>query len=597
MNDTELKEGLLIASRYELRKYLGSGSFGEVWLATDTEMGMDLAIKLYISLDKNSQDEFKQEYRVVYGIRDEHLLTADYYGVWEHRPFLTMKYCSRGSAASMAGKVTDETVMWQFIHDVAAGLRHLHGLEPPILHQDIKPENILADEQGRFLVTDFGISRRMRSTMRKASKRSIGSGALAYMGPERFLNDPMAVKASDIWSLGVSAFELATGDLPFMGQGGGMLLGGAQLPSLDPTRWSPQLNDVIQACMAKETWERPTAEQLVEFSDLMLDGENVDWHTWFSAQAEMQNNPRRTGHNRSFVASATNSDGIKHPVETAENKKTVRGAINVPVESDTTDKPKRSSHLVTIILCIIGLLAIGAGAYFYLYNNEGNNVAEPDIDKEAIIKRYDGIATVCRTDIRNANVESYQLLIEAQSLLDSLNSYVAKYDFVDAETASNLKNSYDKKAQPIYEKYLAHAVEYASQSNISSWGIKNAILYYQIAGMIDNTPEVADGLEKLSRTYSTPIVFMAVRRALINNQGNLLLVYDGLYSKDVMGIPLSYDITTPDGQHIKGEVTFKLEHGNGKRLEISLTDEIPVGSTLELSNKSITFNPINISVD
>lgn len=111
----------------------------------------------------------------------------------------------------------------------------------------------------------------MRSTMRKQSNNAL-SGAVAYMGPERFSKEPMAVKASDIWSLGVSIYELATNDLPFMGQGGGMLNVGAEIPDLDSTKWSSNLNEVMRRCLSKNTWDRPTAEELVEYSKLVMNG-------------------------------------------------------------------------------------------------------------------------------------------------------------------------------------------------------------------------------------------------------------------------------------------------------------------------------------
>lgn len=157
MYGPELKQGTTIASRYILKEYKGSGSFGEVWLAEDSELGIDVAIKLYISLDLKGQDEFKEEYKVAYGLSHENLLTAQYYSVWDHRPYLIMKYCSRGSAGSIGGYASEADI-WKFIHDVANGLKYLHAQEPPIVHQDIKPENILIDEQGNYLITDFGIS-------------------------------------------------------------------------------------------------------------------------------------------------------------------------------------------------------------------------------------------------------------------------------------------------------------------------------------------------------------------------------------------------------------------------------------------------------
>lgn len=278
MDSNEFFTAMVIDGRYLLKEYKGRGSFGEVWLAEDTELCIDVAIKLYISLDQNGQNEFKNEFKVAYGLSHENLLTTQHYGVWNNHPYLIMKYCSNGSADDIVGNAT-ESQIWKFIHDVANGLRYLHAQEPPIIHQDIKPGNILIDDDGSFLITDFGISRRMRSTLRKQSNSAL-SGAVAYMGPERFSKEPMAVKASDIWSFGVSIYELATNDLPFMGQGGGMLNVGAEIPNLDTTKWSSSLNDVMRRCLSKNTWDRPTAEDLVEYSKLVLNGDKRTWSQW-----------------------------------------------------------------------------------------------------------------------------------------------------------------------------------------------------------------------------------------------------------------------------------------------------------------------------
>ena len=142
----------------------------------------------------------------------------------------------------------------------------------PVIHQDIKPDNILLDDSGRYLITDFGISKKIRSTMCKQSDRTIGFGAIAYMAPERFGSDSVPIKSSDIWSLGVSIYELATGELPFDGLGGGMQKNGAEIPILDG-RWSESIAMVMQSCLAKEPWNRPTAQQLKEYSDAIIKGQ------------------------------------------------------------------------------------------------------------------------------------------------------------------------------------------------------------------------------------------------------------------------------------------------------------------------------------
>lgn len=283
---SELKVGTKVKDRYTLKEFKGSGSFGEVWLAHDEVLDCDVAVKIYISLDPRGVEEFKSEYITTQGISHPNLLTTTYFDVWEQRPFLVMKYCAKGSSTALAGKA-DEYALWQFIHDVAAGLKYLHGMPEPIIHQDIKPDNILVDDSDRFLITDFGISKKIRSTMRKQSKRAVGAGATAYMGPERFDADPTPVKASDIWSLGASIYELATGELPFSGLGGGMQKNGAEMPSLD-NKWSKDMNMVMQSCLAKETWDRPTAQQLEEYADAIIKGQpaKVTWNATSSSIPE-----------------------------------------------------------------------------------------------------------------------------------------------------------------------------------------------------------------------------------------------------------------------------------------------------------------------
>lgn len=395
---------MLFAERYRLLKHLGSGSFGEVWHAFDTEMDMDIAIKIYITLDREAQDQFKNEYRVVYGVHDDYLLTADYYGVWNRRPYLTMKYCERGSTSSLRGGIYNEQIIWQFIHDVAIGLRHLHSLEPPILHQDIKPANILIDEQDRFLLTDFGVSRRMRSTLRKASQRSIGTGALAYMAPERFINDPIAVKASDIWSLGASIYELVTGELPLMGQGGSMLLAGGAVVPLDPARWSRRLNDVVMACMDKETWDRPTAEQLVRYSSMMLAGDTTPWKEWFGEKEEIidepleivsfdsasddvptqiAGNPTNRVQAYDWIDKPYNSvnDNVHNQQPTHEEPQMYTRPTPRPDHQNHVRVPRKRNRTATFVWICLGLLVVAAAIYSYF--------AQPSEDIMSIFDRVD----------------------------------------------------------------------------------------------------------------------------------------------------------------------------------------------------------------
>lgn len=263
-------EGQLLDGRYVLSRFIGSGSYGEVWVAKDRATDLEVAVKIYLSMDPQGLSDFKKEFQVSFDLNHTNLLHANYLGTTaeDNRPYLVMPLCPDGSASKYIGNA-DEFVLWKFIKDVASGLAYLHDQNPPIIHQDIKPDNILISKNGDFLITDFGISRQLRNTLKKSTGTLNSAGSISYMGPERFSKQSMPIKASDVWSLGATVYEMATGELPFCGMGGSLQKKGADTPEL-PDTYSDLLNIVVVSCLAKDTWERPTARQLEEFATRQL---------------------------------------------------------------------------------------------------------------------------------------------------------------------------------------------------------------------------------------------------------------------------------------------------------------------------------------
>lgn len=256
-----LQEKMLFAERYELLKLLGRGGFSEVWLAADSLTKLEVAIKIYApnhGIDEDGLKEFSQELANVYNLNHSNLLKPQHVDNWKGMPYLIMPFCPQGSCHRVIGKISEEDA-WKILHDVAAGLAYLHAHE--IIHQDIKPDNILIDKNGHYVITDFGISVKSRSTLRKSMNVATNAGTTCYMGPERFSKDPAPIKASDIWSLGATLYELITGDTPFGEIGGGLQKGGAELPTIH-AQISNELRLVLTRMLAAEPWQRPTAEQL-----------------------------------------------------------------------------------------------------------------------------------------------------------------------------------------------------------------------------------------------------------------------------------------------------------------------------------------------
>ena len=260
---SKLLSGALFYERYRLQRRLGRGSFGEVWSAHDEVADVDVALKIYVALDDKGIEEFRSEFRNVINLVHTNILRPEYYDVSDSRPFLVMPLC-RGSVETQSGGMS-ESELWRFIRDVSSGLAYLHSHD--ILHRDIKPANILINADGDYVISDFGISTRMRSTMRRSSMRQDKgmdtSGT--YMAPELFTKSPSAVKATDIWAFGATLYELMTGELLFFGQGGVVQFNGAELPEL-PNIYSVELRKIVMLCLAQKPKNRISAERLQDIA-------------------------------------------------------------------------------------------------------------------------------------------------------------------------------------------------------------------------------------------------------------------------------------------------------------------------------------------
>jgi serine/threonine protein kinase len=224
-----------------------------------------------MGMDEDGLSLFAQEFAIVFDLNHSNLLRPTHYDAYNRQPYLVMPYCQNGSTLKLIGKMSEEQA-WCFLRDVAAGLDYLHGKNPPIIHQDIKPDNILINDEGHYVITDFGISTRIRSTLRKSVAMSNQSaGTLAYMGPERFSATPQPIKASDVYSLGATMYELLTGDAPFGEQGGLLQKSGAEIPDIKG-KYSDALKDIIRRCLAKDAWDRPTAKEVSRYAQNVIDG-------------------------------------------------------------------------------------------------------------------------------------------------------------------------------------------------------------------------------------------------------------------------------------------------------------------------------------
>lgn len=274
-----MEQSNLFNDRYFLERLLGRGNFSEVWLAKDEKTGVNVALKIYApatGLDDAGLDVLAREFSLVINANHKNLLKPLHYDTCDRKPFLVLPFCAKGSIMKDVGKFTEKDA-WRLLRDVAAGLAWLHGMNPPVIHQDIKPDNVMVGDGGEFMITDFGVSTHVRSTLRKSMSAAFSSaGTIAYMAPERFGKDNTPIMANDIYSLGATTYEMLTGDTPFGDDGGLLQKKGADIPELKGD-FSPQLKEVIARCLNTQPWRRPTAEQLEKWAEDGLEGREINF--------------------------------------------------------------------------------------------------------------------------------------------------------------------------------------------------------------------------------------------------------------------------------------------------------------------------------
>jgi len=249
---------------FEVLAKLGEGSYGSVFKALDKRDNKIVAIKV-LEVENEDTSDLRKEINFLKDCHSETIVA--YKGSFEkdNHIWIVMEYCGAGSICDLMAiceKTLSEEQIAAVMKMALQGLQYLHSCKK--IHRDIKSGNILLTHAGDCKLADFGVSAELTNTL---SKRKTVIGTPYWMAPEVLQSAEYDGKA-DIWSLAITAIELAVGEPPHSNvhpMRAIFLIPTSEPPTLpDPDDWSEDFNNFLKTCLAKDPAKRPTATQLLQ---------------------------------------------------------------------------------------------------------------------------------------------------------------------------------------------------------------------------------------------------------------------------------------------------------------------------------------------
>ncbi len=410
----ELAENVVVAGRFRLIRKLGQGGMGSVWLAQQTALDTQCAIK-FIEGDHahvpEMQARFEREAKAAAALRSPHVVQIIDHAIWEGTPFIAMELLDGedlGKRLDKQGRLPPAQVV-HVLGQVCRALTKAHQLG--IVHRDLKPDNIYLvrdDDREITKVLDFGIAKSSKTGMESASNTKTGAmlGTPYYMSPEQAQGTKTVDFRSDLWSMAVIAFQCVTGRLPFESEALGDLLMKIMVSELPvPSRVAPDVPPSFDAWWARASARDPAArfQSSKEFIDALALSLGVAGDGTGTFKADPRAAPGSGGTlplgavtPNPYGAVTPNPYGNATPNPTAGQFATPDPAARTLFE----EPPKKQGSMVLVIAgaTVVLLGAIGVGV-FALKSKSTNAAVTPTVSVSVAVTATAPSATASATPL------------------------------------------------------------------------------------------------------------------------------------------------------------------------------------------------------
>jgi hypothetical protein len=263
--------GQKVFGRYTLRKILGRGGMGVVWLARDEELEREVALKFLpevVAMDREAVLDLKRETRRSLELTHPHIVRIYDFIQDARTAAISMEYVAGDTLAArkvdQPARCFEATDLKAWAQQLCEALAYAHT-RGEVVHRDLKPANLMIDARGDLKIADFGIAASVSDSVSRVSAQAGSSGTPVYMSPQQMLGEKPAV-TDDIYALGATLYELLTGKPPFYSGNVALQVQSKVPPPIAarrqelgatgasiPIEWE----STIAACLAKETADRP----------------------------------------------------------------------------------------------------------------------------------------------------------------------------------------------------------------------------------------------------------------------------------------------------------------------------------------------------